>query len=148
MLFFNQADIDGTYSVTDELEERIEVLETTVVELDEDIDNINAYINILQADVNDIDADIEGMLHKVRGYSFRTFLCLTEFLLYSQFKSKRYWSTNCIFNQLNYSDVELRIEAEEDRSEIFSVQITSLQLSLDILCQTLTDVEDQQNSEY
>ena len=46
--------------MTDELEERIEVLETTVLELDEDIDNINADINILQADVSDIGNDIEG----------------------------------------------------------------------------------------
>ena len=51
-------------------------------------------------------------------------------------------------NCLNYADIELRIDAEEDRSEIYSAQIVSLQLSLDILSQTLTDVEDQQNSEY
>ena len=49
---------------------------------------------------------------------------------------------------MNDADIELRMDAEEDRSEIYSAQIASLQLSLDILSQTLTDVEDQQNSEY
>ena len=51
--------------MTDELEERIEILETTVLELDEDIDNINADINILHADVSDIDNDIEGDLSNI-----------------------------------------------------------------------------------